>query len=210
LRILEILGDERSFGHTVNSKGFKVLPDQIRIIQGDGIDYQSIAKILEYLKQHGWSAENINFGSGGGLLQKMNRDTQKCAFKCAAIIRSVDGVDQEKEVQKRPITSTGKRSKAGRLSVHRVANLGPAAKAWLASAGDSPEEAELIAETKRACKIENGWVTFQKGMGAKLGEMGTDELVTVYENGELKQEYTLPEIRARADEWTLPIVTASK
>ena len=54
LRILDILGDERSFGHTVNSKGFKVLPDQIRIIQGDGIDYLSIKKILDYLAANGW------------------------------------------------------------------------------------------------------------------------------------------------------------
>jgi nicotinamide phosphoribosyltransferase len=143
------------------------------------------------------------------LLQKMNRDTQQCAFKCAAIIRTVDGEDREDEVQKKPISSTGKRSKAGRLSVHKVANLGPRATAWLASAGDTPEEADLIAETKRACKIENGWVTFQKGMGAKLGEMGTDELVTVYENGALVQEYTLEEIRARADEWTIPVIAAA-
>ena len=54
------------------------------------------------------------FGSGGGLLQKLNRDTQKCAFKCAMAV--VDG--EEREVFKDPITDPGKKSKKGRLSIH--------------------------------------------------------------------------------------------
>ena len=60
----------------------QVLDDHVRIIQGDGIKYETLVEILEFLKQAGWSAENIGFGSGGGLLQKLDRDTQKFAFKC--------------------------------------------------------------------------------------------------------------------------------
>lgn len=59
-----------------------MLDDHVRVIQGDGIKYETLVEILEYLKQAGWSAENIGFGSGGGLLQKLDRDTQKFAFKC--------------------------------------------------------------------------------------------------------------------------------
>jgi nicotinic acid phosphoribosyltransferase len=33
-----------------------------------------------------WSADNILFGTGGALLQKVNRDTQKVAFKCSNIV----------------------------------------------------------------------------------------------------------------------------
>ena len=77
------------FGTITNSKGYKELPPQIRIIQGDGIHYETVIEILEYLKQFGWSANNIAFGSGGGLLQKLNRDTLKVAFKAALAI--VDG-----------------------------------------------------------------------------------------------------------------------
>ncbi len=44
--------------------------------------HHGVGGTRRYLKQHGWSAENIGFGSGGGLLQKLNRDTQKFAFKC--------------------------------------------------------------------------------------------------------------------------------
>ena len=71
---------------TTNSKGYKVLPPYLRVIQGDGISYESLGEILEAMKDAGWSADNIVFGSGGALLQKMDRDTQKCAFKCSQVI----------------------------------------------------------------------------------------------------------------------------
>lgn len=60
-----------------------MLPSYIRVIQGDGISYESLGDILENMKKHEWSAENLAFGSGGALLQKMDRDTQKCAYKCS-------------------------------------------------------------------------------------------------------------------------------
>merc|ERR1711953_608856 len=60
-----------------------------------------------------WAAENVAFGSGGALLQKMDRDTQKCAFKCCEII--VDG--KPRPVYKDPITDQGKKSKQGRLKL---------------------------------------------------------------------------------------------
>ena len=44
-RVFTILGDK--FGCTTNSKGYKVLPECIRVIQGDGISYDSIGDILE-------------------------------------------------------------------------------------------------------------------------------------------------------------------
>ncbi|MBA3732966.1 nicotinate phosphoribosyltransferase [Patescibacteria group bacterium] len=110
-KILEILGSK--FGFEVNEKGYKVLNPRIRVIQGDGIDYLSLEKILEALKVAGWSADNIAFGSGGGLLQKLDRDTQKCAFKCSATEVNGEWVDAMKD----PITDHGKKSKAGRLSL---------------------------------------------------------------------------------------------
>jgi nicotinamide phosphoribosyltransferase len=61
----------------------------------------------------GWSADNISFGSGGGLLQKLNRDTQKFAFKCS----SATVGNEERDVFKQPVTDSGKRSKAGRFKL---------------------------------------------------------------------------------------------
>ena len=54
------------------------------------MDYESIPKILGTLKDAGYAADNMVFGSGGALLQKLNRDTFKCAFKCSEI--TVNGV----------------------------------------------------------------------------------------------------------------------
>ena len=71
------------FKPSVNSKGYKILPSYIRVIQGDGISYETIGAILENMKKHSWSADNLVFGSGGALLQRLDRDTQKCAFKCS-------------------------------------------------------------------------------------------------------------------------------
>jgi len=112
LEILEILGKE--FDWKANEKGFKVLPDCIRVIQGDGVDIYSIKEILDHLKNHNVSADNIAFGMGGGLLQKLNRDTQKFAFKCSSAQTEDKGVF---DVYKDPVTDKGKMSKKGKLKL---------------------------------------------------------------------------------------------
>ncbi|KAL5014718.1 hypothetical protein ScPMuIL_008988 [Solemya velum] len=111
VQVLDILG--KKFGTTTNSKGYKVLPPYLRIIQGDGISYETISPILENMKKHEWSADNIAFGSGGALLQRVDRDTQKCAFKCSYAV--ING--KEVNVFKEPITDMGKKSKKGRLTL---------------------------------------------------------------------------------------------
>lgn len=105
--VLRILGEK--FGYEVNRKGFKVLNPKVRVIQGDGIDLQTMKDILWQNQIDGWASENVFFGSGGGLLQKMNRDTQRFAFKCSSI--QVDG--EVRDVYKHPITSSSKNSKRG-------------------------------------------------------------------------------------------------
>jgi nicotinamide phosphoribosyltransferase len=111
LKCLEIL--ERKVGMSKNTKGFKVLPKYYRIIQGDGVDPESIRSILFALHAHGYSATNLGFGMGGANLQKLNRDTQKFAFKCSEATVGGESV----KVFKDPATDNGKRSKAGRLSL---------------------------------------------------------------------------------------------
>lgn len=111
VRVLEILGT--AFGAPANAKGFRVLDPHVRVIQGDGIDREMLRRILEAIRAAGWSADNIAFGSGGGLLQKLNRDTCRYAFKCSSVV--VDGA--ERDVFKLPATDQSKRSKAGRLKL---------------------------------------------------------------------------------------------
>jgi len=110
-RLLQILGDR--FGCTVNGKGFKVLNPAIRVIQGDGCTLQMINEILHAMWKNQWSAENVAFGMGGGLLQKLDRDTFKFAMK--ASYAKVNG--KEILVYKEPITDEVKISKKGKLAL---------------------------------------------------------------------------------------------
>jgi nicotinamide phosphoribosyltransferase len=100
------------FGGTLNDKGYKVL-NHVRVIQGDGVDEESITEILQTIENMGFSATNVAFGMGGALLQKLDRDTQKFAMKCSEAI--VDG--EAIAVYKDPITDPGKKSKRGRLAL---------------------------------------------------------------------------------------------
>jgi nicotinamide phosphoribosyltransferase len=112
VRALKIL--ERKVGCRVNAKGYKVLPKAFRLIQGDGNDDEdAIDRVLRAITAHGFSATNLAFGMGGGLLQRVHRDTQKIAFKiCEA---TVDG--RAVPVAKRPVTDAGKASRSGHLDL---------------------------------------------------------------------------------------------
>jgi len=122
LEIFKILFE--TFGCTTNSKGYKVLPPQVRVIQGDGVNYAEIINIYNALKANCISAENLVLGMGGALLQKVDRDTQKFALKCSSAI--ING--QEVAVEKSPtemdaqgnITPSFKNSKGGRLKLVKI------------------------------------------------------------------------------------------
>lgn len=109
-KLIEILGEK--FGYTTNAKGFKVL-NNVRLIQGDGVNELTIRSILGAFMAMGWSADNIAFGMGGALLQQVDRDTQKFAMKCSSARVNGEWID----VQKDPITDAGKKSKAGRVNL---------------------------------------------------------------------------------------------
>ena len=110
VQLVEILLDK--FGYEVNEKGYKVLPSCIRVLQGDGINDQTIKNILGLAMTKNIAAENFVFGSGGGLLQHADRDWLKFAMKCSAV--QENGV--WKDVFKDPITDQGKTSLKGRVT----------------------------------------------------------------------------------------------
>jgi nicotinamide phosphoribosyltransferase len=109
---IDMLGE--SYGYTTNAKGYRVLNPCVRVIQGDGVTPDSIKIILERLTRKGWSAENIAFGMGAGLLQKLTRDTLRFAMKANA---RLDDGDQWTGVNKDPKTDPGKASKRDRQAV---------------------------------------------------------------------------------------------
>jgi nicotinamide phosphoribosyltransferase len=159
LECVQLLGEK--FGYSVNDKGYKVLHPAVRLIQGDGIDDVMVEKILANFAKHSWSADNIAFGCGGGLLQKVNRDTQKFAVKASAI--RVNGA--WRDVYKDPITDPGKMSKKGRLT--------------------------LLRKGKQYVTVRIEDVVNYPGY--------EEVLQTVFENGEIKKQYTFEEVRANSN-----------
>jgi nicotinamide phosphoribosyltransferase len=115
VRTLKALWEK--FGGTTNSKGYRVLDPHVRVIQGDGMNIDSIARLVDRVVEEGFAIDNIAFGMGGGLLQHVNRDTLRFAMKANAM-EDKDG--QWHDVFKKPVTDPGKGSKAGRQAVVAV------------------------------------------------------------------------------------------
>ncbi|HLY57046.1 MAG TPA: hypothetical protein VKS60_15890, partial [Stellaceae bacterium] len=105
-----------SFGHIVNKKGYKVLPDYVRVVQGDGINLTSLRDLYIEMERRGLAADNAVYGMGGGLLQQCNRDTLNFGQKTSAARINGEWVD----VFKRPTGAAFKASKRGRLALQFV------------------------------------------------------------------------------------------
>jgi nicotinamide phosphoribosyltransferase len=147
------------FGGQKNEKGYITLHPKVGMLWGDGIDPDGIIRILEVLEENGFAASNCVFGMGGGLLQKVNRDTQRFAFKASAM--KID--DKWVDIFKNPLDAS-KASKKGRLALIQV-NSG---------------EYLTIPESQLKSEDEN-------------------ILKTVFENGEIKTNYTFTQVRENAD-----------
>ena len=102
-----------AFGYEVNSKGYKVLPPYLRVVQGDGVNFPVLPKIFIELERRGFSAENAIYGMGGGLLQHFHRDTMNFGQKASAV--RVNG--EWRDIYKSPTGSDFKVSKKGRLAL---------------------------------------------------------------------------------------------
>ena len=156
---------DSKFGSIKNSKGFKVL-NNVRLIQGDGVNELTIRGILGAFMALGYSADNIAFGMGGALLQIVDRDTQRFAMKCSSV--EING--EWRDVQKDPVTDSGKKSKAGRV------------KLWTNSGG----------EFASGVTAPTGWT--DRGIGG-----WTEALQTVYQNGALFNEIDFATVRANSN-----------
>ncbi len=102
------------FGGTINSKGYKVLNPKIRLIYGDGITLEVAEKILEILKEKGFSSENIIFGIGSYSYQYVTRDTLGFAVKATSGVVNNERIN----IFKDPKTDNGlKKSAKGLLKL---------------------------------------------------------------------------------------------
>ncbi|KAG8466739.1 hypothetical protein KFE25_008118 [Diacronema lutheri] len=160
VQVLELLG--KAFGTTTNAKGYKVLPPCVRVIQGDGVSYESLGVILESMAKAKWAAENVAFGSGGALLQKMDRDTQKCAFKCCEAVVNGKAVP----VYKDPITDPGKQSKKGHLRLIKERT----GKVTTLTDGLGTDADDLLVEVYRDGAMKREWTWEEVVSHAELGK----------------------------------------
>jgi nicotinamide phosphoribosyltransferase len=151
--VLDVL--RRKFPCYDNQKGYHVLDSHVRVIQGDGIKppVDAIDDIYRAMANRGWSADNVAFGSGGGLLQDVNRDTQRFAIKCSAI-RNVSG--EWEDVYKQPKTDLTKASKSGRmLSVYTYADGRPGV--WTHPEGGYPDAVDRMVEVYNTGQFNMPW-----------------------------------------------------
>lgn len=144
---------DAAFGHTVNAKGYKKI-NCVGIIYGDGVDRLNMLTMLGNVLAMGYTADCIVFGSGGALLQKVNRDTFKFAQKGSAllieaVVYGAHGgafVEEWLGVAKDPITDPGKRSKEGVMTAVRVKATGEikAARLDQGELGDDVEDLHVL------------------------------------------------------------------
>jgi nicotinamide phosphoribosyltransferase len=104
------------FGISINNKGYKVINENTGLIQGDGMNENTIPELYRDYTKSGWSAGNILTGSGGGLLvEGLTRDRQRWAIK--ASYGEKDGVPFD--IRKTPKSDMSKQSKGGKLKLHK-------------------------------------------------------------------------------------------
>lgn len=129
-QLLDMLA--KAYGTTTTACGNYRMLNNVGILWGDGVDHAAIRMLLGHLLAHGWASSVVIFGSGGALLQKVNRDKYKFAQKASAIL--VETPDQSSDnliyngqdhllgdstvlqwvgIAKDPITDPGKKSLEG-------------------------------------------------------------------------------------------------
>ncbi|CAG8670493.1 11568_t:CDS:10, partial [Acaulospora morrowiae] len=115
--LMALRASDKVFGSDVNKKGYKIIRG-CGVIQGDGVTIPTLRAILAAVKEAGYSAQNVAFGMGGGLLQKVNRDTMSFATKLCHITYA-DG--EKRDIMKIPTTDSGKISLPGEFVVKKNA-----------------------------------------------------------------------------------------
>jgi len=156
-----------SKGSVKNSKGFMVLDPHVRLIQGDGVNTKTVGEICEEVKKAGFSLDNVTFGSGGALLQQVDRDTQKVAFKCCRAIIKGEKVD----VYKDPIHDKGKKSKQGVMYLVKDTSL-PATSPWANGRDTVGTSASIRSVKSEGGKGEGRRSKGEKGEKGERGEKG--------------------------------------
>lgn len=116
--VIELLWE--TFGGTMTAKGYKLLDEHIGAIYGDSITMTRATEICERLKTKGFASINWVSGIGSYSYQNNTRDTFGFAMKATFGIVTENGLIEEREIFKDPITDNGmKKSAKGLLVVYK-------------------------------------------------------------------------------------------
>jgi len=172
----------RTFGGTMNKAGYMELDPHIGLIYGDAITIKRQREIYRQLEAKGIAATNLVCGIGSFSFQLVTRDSLGIAVKSTYC--EIDGVG--KEIFKDPKTVVGmpKKSLRGLISVVST-DGGKVIAIDQVSPGMEAKEDVLNLPADYLMK---------DGTTVRIYEY---LLKTVFENGELKNETTLAEIRQR-------------
>lgn len=106
-----------------------------------------LAIVAMYQGLHAFmSVDNLAFGTGGALLQQIDRDT--CSFAMKGSWVRVDGV--EREIYKQPVTDSKKNSLRGRLALIKDVK-------GLLTTVAGPCEDDILVETYRNGEVLQTW-----------------------------------------------------
>ena len=160
----------KTFGGTVNSKGYKVLNPHIKAIYGDSITPQRAEKIYKTLVEKGFACNNVSLGVGSFSMQCLEEDDTVKPFTRDTFGIAVKATYGEKDgkpllIFKNPKTDDGhfKKSQRGLCCVFKNAD---------------------------------GEITYQDGFDKNTFPKDKENLLkTVFKDGKTVKEFTLAEIR---------------
>lgn len=108
-----VMLDEK-FGHTINSKGYKVLNPKVGLIYGDGMYLERYKETLKIMEEMGYAASNLVIGVGG-ILRNVHHGRDFLGFAIKSTYVEIDG--KPINIEKDPITDASKKSHKGLLQL---------------------------------------------------------------------------------------------
>lgn len=175
----------KTFGGTVNSKGYKVLNPHVKALYGDSITIQRAERIYEILAENGFAAQNVSLGVGSFSMHCIEEDRLDGTFETdllpftrdtfGAAIKAIyaEFTDENGHVHKMPVYKDPKTDRE--------------------DGGGNFKKSQ-----KGCCRVysEDGTIKYQDGL--TWDESRKDTLLeTIFVNGKLTKEETLSDIRQR-------------
>ena len=164
---------DQIFGHTVNEKGYKVLPPYIKAIYGDSITPQRCEEIYKRLTAMGYAINNVSLGVGS------------FSFMC---LENIDGDNVRYNPYTRDTFGIAIKATYGELHDGTPVNIfkNPKALSWK----KSQKGCVMVAADGQSYTDEH---TFEEAHG-----YGADNLLElVFEDGIMVKQHALSEIRDR-------------